>query len=949
MYILHQNIAGLINKSDQLAVCLDELLSKDITVDVLCITEHFMMAGYEKYLNIPNYFLAATFSRTDRKRGGACILLRNGHQWREIHEIGRFSVSGLIECCAIELINYKTVVVCIYRVPKISNLNLFYIKLENVLKFISKKKYTQIVIAGDFNINVLIRNNIVLDFECLLLNYNLTLALRQPTRLQSQTCIDNFAHNCQKKCKTEVLELALSDHTAQLLCCPIKKNCLLKFWKQKRRDYSVENILKFKNYLKALSFSEVYGTSDANVAYKKFIDIFRLLYKLCFPYRLVTIRVDKKSKWISRGIKVCSKKKRQLLTNFRMNPTNTTKTKYVKHTKLLKKIIRLTKKSQNNHKIKTSLNKSKATWQIINDVRHNLPRQPIDKIKVDGELTTNPDTIANAFNNYFVDKIVPLSGSGLNVTQHITSSNNSMFMAPCLPSDVYNIISGLRNTASVGYDGITTKIVKCVNDCICSHLSHIINLCITTGTFPDDLKKTVVKPLFKKEDRTLMEYYRPIALIPIISKIFEKYFYLKLNDYFEKFNMLCDEQKGFRRSKTINMAIYEFLDNVISNMDKNNAVCAIYCDMSQAFDYVNHDILINKLQAYGIRGNVLDLIKSYLSNRKQITTITKVNLKSKKEEVYSSSERIVKFGVPQGSVLGPLLFIVYINDLPKVINHPMTLFADDSTVSVACHNREYYESNINSTLDSIINWLSNNNLKININKTNLMQFTQRHNFVPNMNINYQNKSINEIESTKFLGIIIDTKLDWKVHTEDLAKRLSSSAYALYKLAPVVQIDALLNAYHGLVAAILRYGLVFWGNSTLFNLVFKAQKRCIRSMFGLQTTDSCKPKFIEYKILTLSSLYILEVAIFVKSNPNYFPRLCDRVQRNRRDQYKLCLPKAKKSLMRNSIFCMGPVIYNKLPKHLRELDIHNFKIKLKSILAETCYYTVNEFLSDPELN
>lgn len=317
--------------------------------------------------------------------------------------------------------------------------------------------------------------------------------------------------------------------------------------------------------------------------------------------------------------------------------------------------------------------------------------------------------------------------------------------------------------------------------------------------------------------------------------------------------------------------------------------------------------------------------------------------------MYSSSERIVKFGVPQGSVLGPLLFIIYINDLPKVINHPMTLFADDSTVTVDCQNKEYYQVDINSTLNSIITWLSNNNLKININKTNLMQFTQRLNFVPDMNINYQNKSINEIDSTKFLGITIDTKLDWKAHSEDLAKRLSSSAYALYKLAPVVQTDALLNAYHGLVAAILRYGLIFWGNSTLSNLVFKAQKRCIRSMFRLQTTDSCKPKFIEHKILTLSSLYILEVALFVKLNPNYFPRLCDRVQRNRRDQYKLCLHKAKKTLMRNSIFCMGPVIYNRIPKELRELNVNVFKSRLKSILADKCYYTINEYLSDSELN
>lgn len=222
--ILHQNIAGLINKSDQLAVCLEELLVKNITVDVLCITEHFMMAGYDKYLNILNYSVAASFNRNDSKRGGSCILIRNGYQWCEILEIKQFSISGLLECCAIELINYRIAILCIYRVPKICNLNIFFTKLEAILQCLNKKKYSNIIIAGDFNIDVLKSNNIALDFECLLLNYNYTLALKQPTRLKSLTCIDNFAHNYQKKCKAEVLELALSDHTAQLIYCPIKKH-----------------------------------------------------------------------------------------------------------------------------------------------------------------------------------------------------------------------------------------------------------------------------------------------------------------------------------------------------------------------------------------------------------------------------------------------------------------------------------------------------------------------------------------------------------------------------------------------------------------------------------------------------------------------------------------------------------------------------------------------------
>lgn len=191
------------------------------------------------------------------------------------------------------------------------------------------------------------------------------------------------------------------------------------------------------------------------------------------------------------------------------------------------------------------------------------------------------------------------------------------------------------------------------------------------------------------------------------------------------------------------------------------------------------------------------------------------------------------------------------------------------------------------------------------------------------------------------------KLDWKAHTEALCKRLSSAAYALHKLTRVVQQDAVLTSYHGLAASLLRYGLVFWGNSTNFLSVFKAQKRCIRSIFGLQTTDSCKPKLIEHKILTLPSLYILEVASFVKSNPQLFPRLSEAVQRNRRDKGRLQLQPAKKKLLLKSIICMGPIIFNKIPKILREMQTHAFKNILKKILMDKCYYTINEFIEDKQ--
>lgn len=527
--------------------------------------------------------------------------------------------------------------------PKLTNIDIFMTKFQNTLHELSRKKYNNIIIAGDFNIDILKNTNVALDFQCLLLNYNLKLALKQPTRLRSQTCIDNFAHNFKKPCATEVIEFALSDHTAQLIKCPVKNFSLLKYWRVKKRDYGIENIHKFSNVLASISFSEVYSENDPNLAYRIFLDTFKLFYDLCFPNKYITIRTTKPVRWISRGIKLCCKKKRKLLWEHRKKPTDKSIDNYKKYTKILNKIIKLTQKSQNNHKIRTCKNKSKTTWRIINNAKRNIPQDTIQKICLsDDSILYDPSDIANAFNDYFVDKIVPISSSGINVTSKLTTQRDSMFLQPCIPDDVFKIISFLNNTNSVGYDDISTKILKSVARIICSPISHIINLSISSGVFPELLKISIIKPVHKKLKKECMNNYRPISLIPVISKIFEKYLYRSLYNYLEYKQILCKEQKGFRENKTINMATYDFLQIVTRNVDNKNPICSIFCDMTQAFDYVKHDILLRKLEVYGVRGKTLQLIKSYLENRKQFTKITIINSKTHIEESHLSRERVVK-------------------------------------------------------------------------------------------------------------------------------------------------------------------------------------------------------------------------------------------------------------------------------------------------------------------
>lgn len=508
------------------------------------------------------------------------------------------------------------------------------------------------------------------------------------------------------------------------------------------------------------------------------------------------------------------------------------------------------------------------------------------------------------------------------------------------PKDILNVIKNLKNTNSTGHDDISTNIIKAVAEDISPVLSYLVNLSLEYGVFPDMLKISVVKPLFKQEDKQNMEYYRPLVMVSIFSKIYEKIIYKNIYSYLEKYNILVNEQKGFRKNKSTDLAIYDFLRKVTSEMDARTQVSALYMDLSRAFEYVDHKTLFSKLSAYGIRGNTLNLIKSYLSDRLQITKISYIN--SNCELMTSASmPRNLLNGLPQGSNLGPLLFIVYTNDMPFAIEYPIEMYADDSTAIISKHDNTNYESEINRTLNSIIQWLEQNNLCINLSKTKMMQFSQREGKTKDLHIVNEGTVIEEIDSTKFFGIYIDNRLTWKQHIDYICKRLNTFSYALYKLAKVVKESTALVAFQAYVMSTLRYGIIFWGNSTDRLLAFRAQKKCVRAICKLKLTDSCVPHFKRLKILTFPSIYLYEVAVFVKANMSLFDTFgSDRVG---------TLIKSKShvtALYSKSIFGMAPKIFNHLPKTLRnEENINVFKMSLKKIFVEKCYYCLDQFFTD----
>lgn len=476
-------------------------------------------------------------------------------------------------------------------------------------------------------------------------------------------------------------------------------------------------------------------------------------------------------------------------------------------------------------------------------------------------------------------------------------------------------------------------------------LINCINKSFVQGIFPTDLKNSIVKPLFKKGDKQSLSNYRPITLIPIFSKIFEKLMYLRLISFIDKHQLLKDEQNGFRKDKNTSLATFNLMKLIIDSIDNKEPVTVLFLDMSKAFDCVDHNRLLTKLYRYGIRGSTYDWIKSYLCNRNQAVELINYSELSRSRVCYRTDFIHNMYGVPQGSVLGPLLFLMYINDLPDSISHDCVLFADDTTIAIRGKNLNSYEFEINDTLRRTIEWLSANNLKANVSKTKYMQFYPYQAKPQKLNVKYQGQTVQETMSSNFLGITLDSHCNWKDHISNLCSKLNRFIHALRRVSQRVSRQAAITAYNGYISSLIRYGILLWGNATDIDRVFILQKRSLRAIFMMRQIESCRRIFIDNNILTVPCLYVETVCNFVHKHRHFYSTLNVFSERlKERFQHKLYRPKTNLTIAYKSSYQMGVKIYNALPDNFKNLKMAVFRKSIKKWLIQNCFYSVNEFLN-----
>jgi hypothetical protein len=309
-------------------------------------------------------------------------------------------------------------------------------------------------------------------------------------------------------------------------------------------------------------------------------------------------------------------------------------------------------------------------------------------------------------------------------------------------------------------------LLKYVKEELATPITSLINQSIETSVFPDFLKVAKISPIYKKGEDNLFGNYRPVSVLPSISKVFERVLYNQIYEYFTNQNLLFNSQYGFRKCHSTEFTVLELSDRIIKDMDKGELPINIYLDLSKAFDTLDHEVLIEKLKYYGIKSKSLDILKSYLSNRMQYVCYDNVK----------SDMLKITCGVPQGSILGPLLFIIYMNDIKCASNiFNFIMYADDTAVYTVLNTSEdRYEEQLNSELELISNWLKVNRLSLNVTKTKAMLFHSTQRLVTYPSLVIDNHLVEFVKEFNYLGIIIDENLKWKVHVELIAKKVSKT-------------------------------------------------------------------------------------------------------------------------------------------------------------------------------
>jgi hypothetical protein len=739
------------------------------------------------------------------------------------------------------------------------------------------------------------------------------------------SCLDNIISDCDpNKIICGTVGPPLSDHLGlwAIYAASVTPNFPIDVRNRKVmkrfRSVQMQNIMHLRAYIQNnIHLLLINPTIDVDLAWEKFVQCIHQGIQETCPLK------QKKSNskrvnfaWYTRYLQSLKSELSYWYGQIRKGNIEAT-TNYKKLRQKYRKQILQAKIDYNDVIMRKSSNKNSAAWSIIKK-NSNI-----------GSDKTYPEASLNDINKYFVNNIPNCNTdilSNWSVKSDICDNLNrnicSVFRIKTISyANVILAVKKLKNGLSEDVFGLSSYMLKHIIDLIYVPLCDLMNYSIIQGKFPTILKNSIVIPVYKNGDKRKIGNYRPIALVPIFSKVFEFLILEQLQVYFKSNNFLSDNQFGFQPGKSTIEAIDKVVNNIYSNYEHRKHTLATLVDLTKAFDTISHSVLLNKLQFYGIELKELNLIATYLIDRKQVVRVN--------GEI--SDELIVKRGVPQGSILGPFLFLIYMNDFPTMSHTIPILYADDTTLLTSSKDMECLKADMKKGLDIANDWFTTNGLMPNPKKTETILFS------------LTNNNIHEFHTkhVKLLGLILDCDLSWNEHVDSIVKKLAKHVYILRKLKCNVSLNCLVMAFHALIQSHINYGILFWGASVKIRDVFVWQKKAIRTMIGISNNKSCRGHFKSLGILTVPCCYIFHVIIYTKKHLDNYETGAIRHGYHTRNKNLLIKPNTRLQKIYRSHLVQGVKFYNILPVNVKKLQTKNFKFALKKLLLQCEGYTYDE--------